>query len=56
MLAAVSSYFSSPTLAGAGAVKTSPQRLQRRRSHSYSDDCSGATPTTRTSVAGSASG
>ena len=34
MLEAVSSYRAAPTPAGAGAVKTSPQRLQRRRSHS----------------------
>ena len=34
MLGAVSSYRAAPTPAGAGAVKTSPQRLQRRRAHS----------------------
>lgn len=42
VLTAVSSYLSGPTSGGADAVKTLPQRLQRRRSSSYS--CQG-TPT-----------
>ncbi len=34
IVVAVSSYFASPTPSGAGAVKTSPQRLHRQRARS----------------------
>ena len=56
MLVAVSSYFSSPIPSGAGALNTSPQQLQRRRSSSTTLAESGDMPTTRTSTAGSARG
>ena len=52
MLAAVSSYFSLPTPAGASALNTSPQRLQRSCSHSYTFAASGAIPVIRTSTDG----
>ena len=51
-----SSYFSGPTPSGGAAVYTSPQRLQRSRSHSHTVAASGAMPVTRTSTAGSCSG
>jgi len=42
VLTAVASYFASPSPAGAAAVNTSLQRLQRRRSRSYTVAASGA--------------
>jgi hypothetical protein len=56
MLDALSSYFSWPTPSGASALNTSPHRLQRICSHSYTVADSGAIPVTRTSTAGVASG
>src|ERR1700689_2950864 len=53
MAAVVSSYFSGPTPSGSGAVNTSPHRLQRRRSSSYTVAASGAWPKILTSVRGS---
>ena len=53
MLAAVASYLSLPTPSGAGAVNTSPHRLQRSRSQAYTVAESGAIPVMRTSFAGS---
>ena len=44
MLAAVASYFSSPTSAGASAVNTSPQRLQRNFSSSHTVASMGRLP------------
>jgi len=52
MLAAVASYFSVPTPAGASAVYTSPHRLQRSFASSYTVAVKGACPTTRISTAG----
>src|SRR5205807_1128014 len=54
MLALVSSYFSGPTPSGAFAVNTSPQRLHRNFSSSYTVAFSAAWPTTRTSTPGCA--
>ena len=56
MLVAVASYLSLPTPAGAGAVNTSPHRLQRSRSQAYTVAESGAMPVMRTSFAGSLCG
>ena len=42
MLAAVASYFSSPTPSGGLAVNTSPHRLQRSFSNSYTVAAIGA--------------
>ena len=53
MATAVSSYLSGPAVAGASAVKTCPQALQRSRSISNTVASSGACPTNLTSVAGS---
>src|SRR5450755_3065393 len=51
--AVVSSYFSGPTPSGSSAVNTSPHRLQRSRSSSYTVAANGACPTILTSVRGS---
>jgi hypothetical protein len=52
MLAAVASYFCSPTPGGALATNTSPHRLQRNASNSWMVAESGARPTTCTSSRG----
>ena len=56
MLAAVSSYFSSPASSGAAAVNTSPQRLHRNFSNSYTVAAMGACPLIRTNTPGSRCG
>src|ERR1017187_398878 len=56
MLAAVSSYFFSPTPSGAAAVNTSPHRLHRNFSNSYTVAAMGACPLIRTSTPGSRCG
>jgi hypothetical protein len=56
MLAAVSSYFFSPTPSGAVAVKTSPHRLHRSFSNSYTVAAMGACPLIRTTTPGSRCG
>ena len=56
MLAAVSSRFSVPISAGAGGAYTSPHRLQRSCSNSYTVACTGACPTIRTRTAGTFNG
>jgi hypothetical protein len=53
MLVAVASYFSSPTPSGAGAVYTSPHRLQRSPSQAYTVAIKGAMPVILTSLDGS---
>ena len=56
MLVVVTSYFSSPTPAGAFAVNTSPLKLQRSFSSSYTVAAIGTWPRNRTSSPGSYSG
>jgi hypothetical protein len=52
MLANLASYFFSPIPSGAGAVNTSPHRLQRSFSSSYTVAWTGACPVTRTMTPG----
>jgi hypothetical protein len=56
MLAAVSSYVSRPVSSGAAAVNTSPHRLHRNFSNSYTVAAMGACPLIRTNTPGVALG